>query len=285
MKKIDIPVVVEPGSQPLDEDGVVLDYMRMPSGVTTYAMPVIPEPEEIEGLDDGVAMLEDLGAALARYRIGDPTEVFPLDALDEPNTALIDQVLGNGEVSVLYDGMLKARIQESVLAGIWRVQYLGDNDVVERDVIEIGAIPSLISDAVFNDAATALDVDRDEIPANVGNAASLLVEIADKLPAYTPGADPYVINLSLLPNTDEDLDMLATTLGSGPAVILSRGYGNCRITSTATRNVWWVQYFNSQDTLILNTIEISSVPEVACAAQEDLDDSAERLGEILEVYR
>ncbi len=285
MKKIDIPVVVEPGSQPLDEDGVVLDYMRMPSGVTTYAMPVIPEPEEIEGLDDGVAMLEDLGAALARYRIGDPTEVFPLDALDEPNTALIDQVLGNGEVSVLYDGMLKARIQESVLAGIWRVQYLGDNDVVERDVIEIGAIPSLISDAVFNDAATALDVDRDEIPANVGNAASLLVEIADKLPAYTPGADPYVINLSLLPNTDEDIQFLIDKLGGGPAVILSRGYGNCSITSTATRNVWWVQYFNSQDTLILNTIEISSVPEVACAAQEDLDDSAERLGEILEVYR
>jgi rubredoxin len=61
------------------------------------------------------------------------------------------------------------------------------------------------------------------------------------------------------------------------AEILSRGYVNCRITSTATRNVWWVQYFNSQETLILNTIEISGVPEVACAAQEDIDDSAQRL--------
>jgi hydrogenase-1 operon protein HyaF len=67
-------------------------------------------------------------------------------------------------------------------------------------------------------------------------------------------------------------------------VMLSRGYGNCRITSTLTRNVWWVQYFNSQDTLILNTIEISHVPDVACAAQEDIDDSAQRLHEILEVY-
>ena len=68
-------------------------------------------------------------------------------------------------------------------------------------------------------------------------------------------------------------------------MILSRGYGNCRISSTATRNVWWVQFFNSQETLILNTIEICEVPEVACAAQEDIDESAERLDEILAVYR
>jgi hydrogenase-1 operon protein HyaF len=119
----------------------------------------------------------------------------------------------------------------------------------------------------------------------VYNAAPLLTEINDKLPEYRPGSVPHVINLSLLPHTSEDIDFLTGTLGSGPLVILSRGYGNCRITSTATRNVWWVQYFNSQETLILNTIEISQVPDVACAAQEDVDDSAQRLLEILEIYR
>jgi hydrogenase-1 operon protein HyaF len=44
------------------------------------------------------------------------------------------------------------------------------------------------------------------------------------------------------------------------------------------------QYFNSDDTLILNTLEVSDVPSVACAAMEDLADSAERLGEILNFY-
>jgi len=71
----------------------------------------------------------------------------------------------------------------------------------------------------------------------------------------------------------------------GRVTVLSRGYGNCRISSTATPGVWWVQYFNSQDRNILNTIEITDVPEVACAAQEDLEDSATRLAEILEIYR
>lgn len=282
MKKIPIPVVVEPGSQPVDEDGVVLDYMSMPKDVWTYAVPSVPEPEDIEGLDEGVALLERLRTALANWRIGDAPVVINVDHLDDANRDLLDQVLGDGEVSIVYEGMVRARIQESVLAGVWRVQYLDANDRVERDVVEVADIPSLVGSAVFSDAAAAIEIREADIPDGVGNAAPILVELADKL----DGADhPHVVNLTLLPCTDADIEFLTQKLGGGPVVILSRGYGNCRITSTATRNVWWVQYFNSQDTLILNSLEISRVPEVACAAQEDVDDSAARLEEILEVYR
>jgi hydrogenase-1 operon protein HyaF len=73
-------------------------------------------------------------------------------------------------------------------------------------------------------------------------------------------------------------------LGKGTTSILSRGYGTNRITSTMTDKVWWVQYFNSDDTLILNTLEVCEVPSVACAALEDLADSATRLTEILALY-
>jgi len=45
-----------------------------------------------------------------------------------------------------------------------------------------------------------------------------------------------------------------------------------------------VQYFNSQESLILNTIEISEMPEVAIASAEDIADSGQRLGEILSIY-
>ncbi len=44
---------------------------------------------------------------------------------------------------------------------------------------------------------------------------------------------------------------------------------------------WRVVYYNSQDTVILNTVEVGALPEVACAAIEDLQDSVERLGEVL----
>ena len=62
-------------------------------------------------------------------------------------------------------------------------------------------------------------------------------------------------------------------------------YGNCRINATTTRNVWWVRFYNSQDTLILNSIEVCPIPSVALAAAEDIADSRERLSEILEAYR
>jgi hydrogenase-1 operon protein HyaF len=68
----------------------------------------------------------------------------------------------------------------------------------------------------------------------------------------------------------------------GPVAIMSRGFGNCHITSTALANVWRVQYFNNMQTLILDTIEVVDIPEVALAAPEDLADSALRLTELAE---
>ena len=43
-----------------------------------------------------------------------------------------------------------------------------------------------------------------------------------------------------------------------------------------------MQYFNLMDTLILNTIEITGMPEVAVAAPDDIEDTARRLEELAE---
>ncbi len=45
-----------------------------------------------------------------------------------------------------------------------------------------------------------------------------------------------------------------------------------------------MQFFNSMDTIILDTLEVGGVPTVAIAADEDFEDSAERLIEIREAY-
>ncbi len=286
MSTIDIPIVVGPGSQPPEVDGLEVDYKMPDDDMSVYTLPQVPEPDEIEGLDQAIDLLRRLQAALAEHQLSQSAVVFPLDALDSANLELVNQLLGSGEVSMTFRGEVDVQIQESVLAGVWRVQSLGTKGEVVRDVIEIAAIPSLVTAETFkNNVSDGLDIAALDIPENVYNAPPLLAEIADKMPRYRSGDEAHVINLSLLPHTDEDIDFLVSTLGVGPTVILSRGYGNCRISSTATRHVWWVQYFNSQDSLILNTLEISEVPDVACAAQEDIDDSAQRLLEILDIYR
>jgi hydrogenase-1 operon protein HyaF len=93
---------------------------------------------------------------------------------------------------------------------------------------------------------------------------------------------PHVINLTLLPLSLDDGKHLDALLEGGAVVILSRGFGNCRISSTAARHVWRVQYFNNMQTLILNTLEVVGLPEAALAAREDLLETRDRLVELVQ---
>ncbi len=286
MNFYEIPAkTVGAGTQPTEADGAVLDYQEMPDEMTTFSMPIIPEPEAVEGLDMAISLLARVQSAIAKYQQGAQEEVFDLTFMDGANLALIDQILGEGEVSVVFSRTLQARIQESVMAGIWRVRYQDGISRTYKDTLEIGEMPGLIKDATFVGAVEAIDLPDSPLPEGVLNAPPLIAELNEKSQAYASGIPAHVINLTLLPQTEQDLEFLDQLLGKGAVTILSRGYGNCRITSTGMQNVWWVQYFNSQDMNILNTLEVTDVPAVACAAPEDLKDSADRLKEILEVYQ
>lgn len=283
MTEFKIPVAgVGPGSQPSEEDGADLAYLPMPQEVATYRMPEIEY--SISSLEGANQVLRQIQELLDHYRVGDATGSINLSVLDGDNLELIDQLLGEGEVSILIQTDPPVRCQESVLAGVWRVQYLDGDGGVDIDLIEVADIPRLIRQQTFTAPEIRRHVDMQDKPEGVNNAIPLLAELNDKIAVSDNSTEPYVINLTLLPQSDEDIAFLQQRLGTGPVTILSRGYGNCRVTSTTTRNVWWVQYFNSQDAIILNTLEVIPVPIVVCASQEDIEDSAERLQEIREVY-
>ena len=272
-----ISSLVGPGSQPGEEDGASLDYMRMPSAMMTFSTSELPESEDAQGLKAARAALEELLAILKQGGNGGAVDLAGLDAA---NLDFMNQVLGEGEVSVI--GGAGAQAQESILAGVWRVRETGRDGDIVADYVEVGAFPARILAGAFEGACDEVPVPVSFGP-NIFNAPPLLPEINEHLASLDGMA--HVINLSLLPHTEEDVLFLDESLGRGGLTILSRGYGNCRITATATKNVWWVQFYNSQDALILNTIEIASIPEVACASAEDIADSAQRLDEILEIYR
>ncbi|MEX3010546.1 hydrogenase expression/formation C-terminal domain-containing protein [Hoeflea sp. TYP-13] len=274
--------LVGPGSQPEDDDGGRLEYMKMPAGMMTYSAPDLPEAEETSGLEKGKAVLEATLDLLKDFSGDDPASYVDVTGVNAANLKLIDQVLGEGEVSVIAGANIQA--QESVLAGVWRIRCFDDNGLIVGDAIEVASFPQMVMRQAFSDAKPAVEI-PDCFGPNIFNAPPLLPEINAHIPGSMNGAPAHVINLSLLPHTPEDLEFLDHILGDGGISILSRGYGNCRINAAGTRNVWWVRFFNSQETLILNTVEITTIPEVACAAREDISDSAERLDEILEMYR
>lgn len=268
MHTFPIPVVAYgPGSQPEDED---LHYLPMPSDMHTYRPPSV----EAEDMQPGAtAMLARIEAALADWQPGHNGSLDLAELSDEELTVL-DQVLGEGEVSAqISTPRGQVRIQESVFAGVWRMRQVDEQDVLLCDRIEVGDIPSALRKAsALGNAAP----EQPEDIAGLASAPALLTELGEQLKT----GNDHVINLTLLPYTPEDGRYLEQALGKGAAAILSRGYGNCRISATGVARLWWVQFFNSQDALILNTLEICDVPEVARAAREDLADSRERLAEV-----
>lgn len=281
-RPVGIPVVGE-GTQPAVEGDENFDFMESPGAMHTFDRPVLPEPEDVENLYVAKAMLAKLLTAIEGYTAGEPAIAFDISSMDAQNVDLVNQVFNEGEVSVLYEANASVQIQESVLTGIWRVRINNEIGIPISDVIEIADIPSIVREKSFSNA-TPVDTRLDNLPENVLNAPPLIIELAEKTEQWRAGDELHVINLTLLPLSTEDLNFLGSRLGVGPITILSRGYGNCRIGSTEKKNIWWVKYFNSEDKLILNTIEVIDVPEVAIAAPEDLADSAERLREILNVY-
>jgi len=282
MKLDDIPIMsLGPGSQPV-QAGDELEFMPFPEQMQTYRAPVLPETLTLADCPAAARCLEALQALLDGYGQGAGVSVLDMHGSDAASLSLVDQVLGEGEVSVRCTGTHHARAQESILAGVWRVEHLDAADRVLRTALHVGEIPGIIQDALSDYAGAPGCMPPEEISPGVGNATAVLVELREKADRFRPGGEAHVVNLTLLPFSPEDNAYLQRCLGSGPVTLLSRGFGNCRITSTAMKHVWWVQYFNSMDTLILNTLEVTEVPAVACAAPEDLADSAMRLRELVE---
>ncbi len=280
MKPFPVPVVAfGPGSQPEDEG---LEYMAMPAGMETYQPPRLPEPEALAGRGGALRVLHAVLDALRLAEAGVEPPAVDLRDLDAEERALVNQVLGEGDVSaqvLAAPGQGLVTVQESVFAGIWRVLET-TADGLTQDRIEVGAIPKALARAALEDAAVPRPAPGAP-PLAVMNAPALLLELADARRAWRPGDATHMVNLTLLPVTPEDVAWLDHVLGTGRVVILSRGYGNCRITNCAVAHTWRLVYYNSQDKVILNTVEVSGVPEVACAAREDLQDSLDRLAEVL----
>ncbi|MCB1890271.1 MAG: hypothetical protein KDH20_21885 [Rhodocyclaceae bacterium] len=279
MKPFPIPVVGA-GSHVEEE---ALEYIDMPKDMSTFAVPRVDEDADPAVRAEAFHVLEQLLDAMKAWTFGAPSAPrIDLLPLRPPVRAAINELLGEGEVSLIVEGTPRLRIQETVFAGVWRVLGEADDGVIQ-DVVCACALPE---EAIARArAGSRRDLVAPALPDGVMNAPAVLTELAERATNYREGDEAHIVNLTLLPMSPADHGYLGSALGGGTVTVLSRGYGNCRVTSTALENTWWVQYFNSVDTVILSTIEVTDVPDVVPAAADDFADSIERLGEWVETLR
>lgn len=289
MKDFPIPVIatglpgqVGPGSHA--DPGEDFSYLPIPRDVPTFSMPQVPEHADAAHMAGARDVLERFVPTMLQ------SGTVPVDLLRLPAgvVEVLNQTLGEGEVAIRIAHSNGARhdirIQETVFAGVWRERHLDPDGRLLLDHLLAAPIPPVA--VQFAERSSTPVLPAIEIPPGAMNSPALLTEIRNAVATYRPevaaGAEAHVVNLTLLPLTPQDHTLLDRALPPGSVAILSRGFGNCRVSSTTIRHLWRVQYFNSMQTLILNTLEITRVPEVALAAQEDLADSRERLVELIE---
>lgn len=122
-------------------------------------------------------------------------------------------------------------------------------------------------------------------PKALMNAPFLLNEIALALDALVKTGESRTLFLSQFPMTPEDAEFLQQTLGPGQTLIQSGGASPTVWRETGVSGVWWGEVFGPDRKVVLRTIEITRMPELAMAPAEDiaaaLDEFRVRLPEIL----
>lgn len=259
-----------------------VEYMAMPREMSTFEMPRLPEPGPDTDVNDVAGARDVLQVFLghmARW-LADGGEVPALELVGLPAGTLrvLNETLGEGEVSAIMDAGHEIRVQETVFSGVYRQQHIQGTHLL-HDYLLAAPIPAVVAALAQQQAAAALR--QLPLPPGAMNVPALVNELQEAMDRAGPQTPPHVINLTLLPLSPEDSAHLDALLQGGSVVVLSRGFGNCRISSTAARHVWRVQYFNNMQTLILNTIEVTPMPEVAVAAHEDLVETHGRLADLV----
>ncbi len=229
------------------------------------------------------AVLEEAVVALREHAEGDrEPSLISLRSLQPGDRDTILDVLGEGDVWGSVGGNVGYTFTESVLTGLWYVEATSP-DGAKTDWLEVARIPQAVLHAAEHMPRESIGI-PDRMPQGAMNSLALLTELQQRSTAYLPGEENHIINFTLLPITEADAEVLTTVLGQIPLVIRGGGYGSCRIFASGLRHVWAVQYLNSMDKVILDTLEIGGVPVAALAAREDLAESAGRLPEMMQAY-
>lgn len=281
MKDFPVPVVsFGAGSQLVEDED--LQFMAFPKA-EPLVMPLPPMEAAAEDRAAAAAVVEQLIASMrAHAQAGAPAPRLSLKAMVPSARRVLEESLGEGEVSAKVDATPHASgwlIQETAFAGVWRVLREDARGHRIEDLVEADDMPHVVKESAARRNGATLDPAR--LPPNVINARPIVDELRHHALAYRAGHPAHVVNLSLLPFSEADHEGLDALLGQGPVSILSRGFGNCRIQSTRVPGIWRVRYYNSMNTLILDTLEVVDMPEAARAAAEDYEDSMVRLGELL----
>lgn len=121
----------------------------------------------------------------------------------------------------------------------------------------------------------------DGLPLNHSNATPIMHEVLHALQRLAHDNESTTIDLRAIPFGPGDEEQLLNQLGVGEIQIELNSLGRSLISETAFSGVWLVDHRNADDQRIALQIEITPVPSILLAQQEDVLDAIDRLDDWL----
>jgi hydrogenase-1 operon protein HyaF len=121
----------------------------------------------------------------------------------------------------------------------------------------------------------------DGLPLNHSNATPIMHEVLHALQRLARDNESTTIDLRAIPFGPGDEEQLLNQLGVGEIQIELNSLGRSLISETAFSGVWLVDHRNADDQRIALQIEITPVPSILLAQQEDVLDAIDRLDDWL----
>jgi len=127
----------------------------------------------------------------------------------------------------------------------------------------------------------ALDQIGIKVAGSDANGRAILREIHRMLEALIARNEVNSIDLSSLPLTLEDRQLLEESLGEGEVTAEVDSLGPTRVRESGIPGVWWVSHYNANGEVMSEFIEVTDCPEILLTPQEDMKDGLEALHALL----
>ncbi len=117
--------------------------------------------------------------------------------------------------------------------------------------------------------------------AEANNARALLRELEDHLRRLIETGEIARIDLGSLPLNSADYELLEQVLGHGEVIASVDSMGVSEISDTAIPGIWRIEYYNSEEVLVAEFIEVTRCPELLLTPLEEMKDGLSRLHEAM----
>lgn len=312
-KTIPVKTILSSGGYASKITGRKPKLFKLPVANGTFLYPEAPYLRDKNGIKDGLLLLKDIHHALVMFNEESKYNQFELSALNTLSREFIDEIFEKGHIKAtvqLNSGDIDhIEVHQSIMAGVWRIKHLNHLGKIGADYLEIATFPSAIlskcralknkqpDDKSIN---TSLDTSPEEpareqltsrLPldallqdSNSFDKHALIAELNLRGEQFSATDEPFVINLSASCIDEDMLTALEAQLDIDEVTMLSTTYGNCMINATSAINTWWVKYFDADDRVILNTLEVVDIPSIAKASYQDIALSGLKLKSLLAHY-